>query len=332
MKKIWLDITNTPHVNVLLPIIKEIKKNNTVIITARNFSETIPLLINNGINPIILGKYKGKSRIFKVLGLLNRLAELYFKIPDFDVSISLGGNYTSTISWLRNKKSIIFSDNDLSFKGLSFRLADYFIFPSYFNDEKVKLKYKISEKRIFKLDGFKEDIYIADYKPDPSFLDNLPFKEFITIRPENLKASYVPKNSKSLIPELFTSLKNENILFLPRYQEEKQYAFGYKNIFIPNEPLNGLDVCYYTKVMLTGAGTFAREAALMGTPAISFFPRKELLSVDRVLVDQKLMIHTRDINLILNHIRNAKKQFGIDNRSLRVKKQMLDFINSVLES
>ena len=41
-------------------------------------------------------------------------------------------------------------------------------------------------------------------------------------------------------------------------------------IFVPEGPLNGLDVCY-SDAVLTGAGTFAREAAILGTPAISFF-------------------------------------------------------------
>ena len=122
--------------------------------------------------------------------------------------------------------------------------------------------YGINENQIFKFDGFKEDIYIADYEPDPNFLDSLPFSEFITIRPENLKASYVPEDSVSIVPELFKTFKDENILFIPRYPEEKEYAKGYSNIFGLEGPQR-LDVVYYTKAMLTGAGTFAREAACL---------------------------------------------------------------------
>ena len=50
--KIWIDITNTPHVNVLLPIIRHLEKGHSLIITARNFSETLPLLRKNNIEPI----------------------------------------------------------------------------------------------------------------------------------------------------------------------------------------------------------------------------------------------------------------------------------------
>ena len=50
--------------------------------------------------------------------------------------------------------------------------------------------------------------------------------------------------------------------------------------FHPEEPLNGLDVCYYSKSVLTGAGTFAREAAF-GYLAVSF-SRRKTLTVDKI--------------------------------------------------
>ena len=54
------------------------------------------------------------------MGMASRLMELYKRIPEFDLSFSLGGNFTATNSWLRRKPSIIFSDNDISFKALAY--------------------------------------------------------------------------------------------------------------------------------------------------------------------------------------------------------------------
>ena len=131
--RIWIDITNTPHVIVLVPIIKHLEKKHELIITARDFSETVPLLKQKGIEAEVYGSYRGKSRINKVLGLFGRMVVLLFKVPRFDFALSLGGNYTATIAFLRGKKSIVFSDNDISFKYFSYRLGHYFIFPKYFN-------------------------------------------------------------------------------------------------------------------------------------------------------------------------------------------------------
>ncbi|MEZ5199002.1 MAG: DUF354 domain-containing protein [Bacteroidales bacterium] len=328
--KIWIDITNTPHVSVLMPIIRHLEKKHELIISARDFSETLPLLSKNGIEPIILGKHKGKSRLNKVMGLLYRMMDLLWKIPNFDIAISLGGNYTATISKLRRKPSIVFSDNDISYKTPAFRFGSYFIFPSYFKTDHLLKKYGVKNDQIFKFNGFKEDIYLAAYKPDPKFLNQLPFAEFITIRPENLKASYVPTNSTTIVPQLFKAFKNENILFLPRYPEEKIYAKDFNNIFIPDGPLKGLDVCYYTKAMLTGAGTFAREAALLGTPAVSFFPGKEFLTVDLIMQEKGWEFKSRDPKEIYTYVSKAHKSGSQQGRSKEVLDEVIGIIDDIL--
>jgi uncharacterized protein len=327
--RIWIDITNTPQIHVLIPIISHLEKNHEIIITARNFSETIPLLKAKNIDPIVLGEYNGKSRIRKALGFLVRLFALYSQIRQFDISLSLGGNYTATISWLNHKPSIVFSDNDISFKGLSYRLGTNFIFPSYFDTSTFFRKYGGKHKQINTFEGFKEDIYIADFTPNPAFLKQLPFKDFITIRPENLKASYVPVNSKTIVPELFQKFKNENILFLPRYIEERRYAIGYNNIFIPDRPLSGLDVCYFTKAILTGAGTFAREAALLGTPAVSFFPGN-YLAVDMEMIKRKWEFKSRNPDEIYDYVMKAKKRKINLEKSMIVKYNVLQIIDNIL--
>jgi uncharacterized protein len=328
--KIWIDITNTPHVNVLMPIIRHLEaKGHELIFTARDFSETLPLLKTHGIEPIVYGNHKGKSRVKKVIGLFNRMWSLLFKLPSFDLAFSLGGNYTSTIAWLRGKKSIVFSDNDISFKFFSFALGSYFIFPFYFKYQIIQEKYKLKDAQIKTFNGFKEDIYIADYQVDPNFLDQLPFKEFITIRPENLKASYVPKNSVTIVPQLFEEFKDENILFLPRYEEEKKYAEGFNNVWYPNKPLVGLDVCYHTKAMLTGAGTFAREAALLGVPAVSFFPSEIFLSVDVIMQEMGIEFKSRNPKEIKQYVEESTRNKASLQRSKKVLKDVLSIIDSI---
>lgn len=328
--RIWIDITNTPHVNVLMPIIRHLEKDHELIFTARDFSETLPLLKKNGITPIVYGNYKGKSRVKKMMGLLGRMWTMLFKLPKFDLALSLGGNYTSAIAFLRGKKSIVFSDNDISFKFFSFAMGSYFIFPYYFKYQKVQKKYRIKDAQIKTFNGFKEDIYIAEFEPDPAFLDQLPFRDFITIRPENLKASYVPKDSTTIVPQLFEVFKDKNILFLPRYEEEKKYAEGYANVWYPNGPLSGLDVCYYTQAMLTGAGTFAREAALLGVPAVSFFPSPVFLSVDEAMQELGIEFKSRDPQAIREYVATASRNDASTERSRKVQQEVFGIIDEII--
>ena len=329
--RIWIDITNTPHVNVLMPIIRHLEREHDLIFTARDFSETLPLLKKNGITPVVYGNYKGKNRLKKMMGLLGRLWTMLFKLPKFDLALSLGGNYTSAIAFLRRKKSIVFSDNDISFKFFSFAFGNYFIFPYYFKYQRIQKKYHIRDEQIKTFNGFKEDIYIAEFEPDPAFLDQLPFRDFITIRPENLKASYVPKDSTTIVPQLFEVFKDRNILFLPRYEEEKKYAEGYANVWYPKGPLPGLDVCYYTQAMLTGAGTFAREAALLGVPAVSFFPSPVFLSVDEAMQKLGIEFKSRDPQAIKDYVDSAQKTEASTERSKAVQQEVFDIIDGIIQ-
>ena len=114
--------------------------------------------------------------------------------------------------------------------------------------------------------------------------------------------------------------------------KKKAYARGYNNIFIPNKPLSGLDVCYYTKAMLTGAGTFAREAALLGTPAVSFFPGKIFLTVDKIMQDKGWEFKSRDVNEIYNYVINSKKRINQLEKSKIIKIEVMKIIDKIIEN
>lgn len=330
--KIWLDFTNTPHVNFFLPIIRHFEGEHDFVFTARDFSETLPLLEKNGIEYYLIGDHRGKSRIKKGFGLVYRIVNLVFQVPHFDISISVGGQNTTPVSTIRRKPSIIFSDNDTSYKWHSYKLGSHFIFPSYFDTNNLGIKYGVKESQVHTYNGFKEDIYIADYLPNSNFLKQLPFSDFITIRPENLKASYVPTDAKTIVPELFEIFKDENILFLPRYASERDYAIGYNNIFMPDGPLSGLDVCFYTKAMLTGAGSFAREAAILGTPAISFFPGKVFLTVDKIMQDYGWEFKSRIPEQIYDYVKSATKRPNQIERSKKVQIELFEIVQQIFDS
>jgi len=330
--KIWFDITNTPHVHFFAPLISHLKEKHEVFVTARDFSETIPLLKSYQIEYTLFGSHKGKSRIKKVLGLVGRVSKMLREVPQFDISFGIGGQNTTPVSAFRRKPAVVFTDNDTSYKWHSYKLGSHFVFPSYFEYEMVIKRFGVKRSRIHLYEGFKEDIYMAQYSPDPSFLEFLPFTDFITIRPENLKASYVPQNATSIVPALFEVFRDENILFLPRYKEERDYAQGYGNVFMPDGILPGKDVCYYTKAMLTGAGTFAREAALLGTPAVSFFPGKVFLTVDRIMQEKGWEFKSRNPQEIFEYVKNSKKRDAGLDRSKDVLSNLLQIIDTIIEN
>jgi len=329
--KIWFDITNSPHVHFFAPIIEHFDKKHEIIVTARDFSETLSLLDSYGIKYTSMGNHKGKSKVKKVTGLIRRVFSMIKDLPEFDISFGIGGQNTTPVCAIRRKPAVVFTDNDTSYKWHSYKLGSYFVFPTYFNYQNVMKKYKVKRNQIILYNGFKEDVYMANYTPNSSFLDEIPFKDFITIRPENLKANYVPRDAVTIVPKLFEVFKDENILFLPRYDEEKKYADGYENIYIPDGILSGKDVCYYTKAMLTGAGTFAREAALLGTPAVSFFPGT-FLTVDKVMQEKGWEFKSRDVSEIKQYVDFAKKEASRLKNSKVVLNELLKKVDKIIFS
>jgi len=307
MKKLWIDIINPSHAlffNALLSELDDYKIN----ITIRDRAETVDLVESFGIKGKIIGT-DYRDPLKKSVNMIFRTLDLAMRTPNFDAALSFENGMNVLVSKIRRKTSILYCDNDLKFfqKNGFFQnsetkiktLASYTIVPEacYENFKRV-----ISEDKLIRFNGYKEDIYIADHEPDSKFLDKLPFNEFVVIRPEALGSFYV-KEMQSIVPELLRLFTREgvNVVYLPREVEDVKYAKGF-DVFIPEKALNGLDLCHYADAFLTGSGTMAREAACMGVTAVSFFPSKTLLSVDQQLVDEGKIFHSRNVEAIIDHV------------------------------
>lgn len=312
--KYWLDITNTPQVHFLLAIKKLIStfdSSASFVMTSREFSETNKLLGSSKEveQYISVGSHYGSSYIRKAFGLLYQTNSIHKLKIDYDICLSCGSERAIWNAYFEHKKSIAFGDNDQARQWTHGFFADYGFYPICIPIEKLKRQgYK--GNKLFQYNGFKEDIYISQYSPDNGFLDKIPFADYIVVRPENIQANYIRKNNiQSIVPELLNKLSKAgyNIIYLPRYTTDKAYADGISNVFIPESPLNGLDVCYYANAVLTGAGTIAREAACLGTPAFSFYAGANLLTVDKQMIIDGKMFFSRDVDELISRVKFSRK-------------------------
>jgi len=334
-KVIWFDFNNVPHVNFLLPIIQKYEHEFDMIFSVRDFAETIGLFKKKINRPFIeAGTHQGGNKLKKILGVIKRFNVLKKNIPYFDVKISVGGDASSMLAKMRGKLSVTFDDNETSPNWRYAPFSDLAFWPSVI--DKKRLNKQFFKKNLYQYNGYKEDFYLADYEPNPAFLEQLPFKQYVVVRPENIKASYV-EGRQSIVPELLKELDaaGYNILFLPRYESDRDYAQGIQNIYIPNEAVNGLDACHYADAILTGAGTMAREAACLGVPSVSFFAGAHLLAVDQSMVDSGKMFYSRDVQQIMQFLNNSRHSFfterggGIADleRCKQVQQEILDVLD-----
>jgi len=269
------------------------------------------------------------NSFFKPFNLPYRYLKLFGKVPAFSISISFGNIYALSFSKFRKKPAVLFVDNDLALKSSGLWLekiykwcefhANYIILPECFFFGKYK-----GRKNIITYAGVKEDIYIANYHPCPKFLNNLPFSDYVVVRPEALFAAYVHEKHGS-VREILKKLTcvGINIVFLPRNDFDRAQAKGL-DVYIPEQSLNGLDLCWHAQAVLTGSGTLAREAACMGISAVSFFPH-QLLAVDEYFVREGRMFHSRDANDIAQYVAKhiGRKQSRSTKRSSDVRTDVI---------
>jgi len=335
--KVWFDITNTPHVHFLLGIRDALEENNTFeyIYTSRDFSETNKLLKQKiGDDFISIGGHAGKNKINKVVGLFKRFWQVSNAVKEYDISISNGSENAIWLSALKRKKTIAFGDNDTASQWTYAPFVDFAFFPNAIN-RSILNKQRLTDNKLYLYDGYKEDIYIAHYKPDSNFLSTLPFENYVIVRPENLMANYLRNNSvRSIVPALLKQLEKAgcNILYLPRYKQDFEYAQDIKNIYIPPTPINGLDACYFSQAVLTGAGTLAREAACMSVPAVSFYAGQQLLAVDQKMIKNGMIFYSRDPSKILQNVLRSKKEEPDFSRSRIAKEEVREKLEKVIDN
>lgn len=323
---IWIDLINPSDVQFFRSLISDLSKFE-IFITLRDRAETIDLATLFGINGERIG-VDYQDRLKKSLSVAYRTLQLQRYVNNFDYALSFEDGMSVAVSRFRKKTSLLFCDNDLKFlqkkslfQDLEMKIksfASYIIIPDSCSETFYT---NIKKEKIIAYPGYKEDVYISDFTPDPKFNSKIPFDNYVVLRPEALGSFYVKEN-KSIVTDLIKAFidQNINVVYLPRESEDVVLAKGY-DVYIPKTVLNGLDLCYHADAILTGSGTLAREAACMGNTAVSFFPSKTFLSVDKKLIDERKMLHSRDIEEIVNYVisrTNKTKKFDLE-RCKKVK-------------
>lgn len=322
--KIWIDMTNSPHVLFFEPIIKELKKKHKIIVTARDYQQTVPLLKQKKIPFIQLGKHHGKNMISKMFGYIHEVLiriKFILKIKP-DLTINHHGMYATMAAFLTGNKVVYIFDGD----GSTIQMSDILFANKSLCPE--ALPNKIFNKKLIKYPGIKEEVYLSNFKPNKSYPKKLGIKrKYILIRPEATTATYIKK--ANMLDKLITDIIKQNkydIVITPRTEQQRQYYKKFK-VIIPNQVIDGPNLIANSSLMISGGGTMNREAVVLGIPVITFFPNI-LLSVDKWLVKNNYMKSIK--NPTLKDIKETIKTTKKYKRSDKGKKFILKTINSML--
>lgn len=300
LNKIWIDLDNTPHVPFFSPIIKELEKAGfNVILTARDCQQTCGLADTYKLQYRCIGKHHGKNKLSKVVGLLNRSLRLLPTIIKERpvLAVSHGSRAQLLVAKMLGIKSVLIHDYEYV-KALAFFKPTYLVYPEVIPAASIHTNIAA----ILRYPGIKEDVYVPYFIPDVKIIKELGLvddKLIVTIRPPAVEAHYHNPKSEIIFEAVidFLSQKdNVQMVVLPRYQSQEQVIkrkwpelCANQKIIIPDHVFNGLDLMWFSDLVISGGGTMNREAAALGVPVYSIF-KGEIGAVDQYLVRQKRLI------------------------------------------
>jgi predicted glycosyltransferase len=335
--RIWIDLANSPHVPFFRVLIPEfVARGHQVEITARDFAQTVELATNAGMLLAVIGGHGGKRLSGKAGNLVGRAAALgkWAHGRGIDLAVSHNSYAQIAAAAALGIKSVTLMDYEHQpANHVAFRLASRVIVPRVFPASELR-RYGGGAKKVSRYDGTKEDAYLAEFAPDPSFPATLRALGvnaediLVVIRPPAHEALY-HRFENELFDELLTRLSNATgvkVLLLARNEAQKsEYAArGWSNLILPPKALDGANLIAAADLVISAGGTMNREAAALGVPAASIYAGK-WAALDEELVREGRMLRLSSREQI-ESLPLMKKESANPRAAIRVREEIVRLI------
>lgn len=282
--RIWIDLANSPHVPFFRALIPEFEKRGSdCFVTARDFAQTVELAEAAGLRPAVIGGHGGRALAGKAGNLIGRVATLIKWARDRDFDLALSHNSYAQVAAARalGIRSVTLMDYEHQpANHLAFRLASRVIVPRSFPEDALR-RCGAGARKVLRYEGTKEDVYLADFAPDPRFAETLnelgvkPRDVLVVVRPPARDALY-HRFENELFDELLGRLlarADVKVILLAR-NERQRAAYSERegaNLILPRVALDGANLVAAADMVISAGGTMNREAAALGVPAATIY-------------------------------------------------------------
>jgi len=317
-RRIWIDVDNSPHVPFFVPIIEELRKyGHEVILTARDAYQVRELLDLYGLPCKVVGRHYGKNRAAKILGTCIRAAQLIPRVfnQKVDLAVSHGSRAQMLCAFALEIPTLLILDYEY-IAMLGFIRPDWIFVPQMIPDSK-ELKPK---RQVLRYPGLKEDVYVPRLQLNPSVRIQLDFDQddiVVTVRPPATEAHYHNPEAEVLLDaalNFLTEAPDVRVILLPRNENQaktlrKDWGKWITNgkIVIPDHAVDGINLIWFSDLVVSGGGTMNREAAALGVPVYSIF-RGKIGAVDRHLQQEGRLILIESVEDIPKKIALKRRQ------------------------
>ncbi len=340
----------TPKQGTLLGYIGlELKRvGYEVLLTCREYEYTVGSLKRLGFNPLVIGKYVEGGSKHKVLADIERMKELLDVASEWgpDVLIAYPNPPAARIAFGLSIKYLALTDSPHSVipSRLSLPLSDVVIYPSAIPQEEIA-KFVTKYTKLVPYNGVDEIAWIIRSKPSLNYLVrelSLNPCSYVVIRPHEHLATYY--RGIKVDVDLIRLIKGINDLgltavVLPRYSIHEKLVTELReeglNVKMIKGGYDGVSLTYYALAVITGGASMAREAAILNTLGITYFPGD--LYVNNYLMSKGYpLIKSKTTDEILKHVSNALKsnyciRKDVDKVYERIRDEFEDPINTVIK-
>jgi uncharacterized protein len=198
---------------------------------------------------------------------------------------------------------------------MGFIRPDWIFVPQMIPDSK-----ELNPKRqVLRYPGLKEDVYVPRLQLNPSVGNQLGFDEddiVVTVRPPATEAHYHNPEAEVLLDatlNFLTHAPEVRVILLPRNETQartlreawEKWITNHK-IVIPEHAVDGINLIWFSDLVVSGGGTMNREAAALGVPVYSIF-RGKIGAVDRHLQQEGRLI-------LIESVEDIRKKIDLKQR------------------
>lgn len=306
--KIWIDFSNSPHPLLFAPVARRLAElGHEVGITARDNAQTVELTLQRWPQASIVGGESPASRAGKAKAIAARVRALARWARAFSPDVALSHNSYAQILAARALGLKVVTAMDYEGQPanhLAFRLAHTVLAPEALRGSAIASQ-GASGRRVRFYPGFKEELYLGDFRPDPTVTASLGFADggspLVVIRTPPSRATY-HRFGNPLFAVTLERLGTAEVrcVALVRHAEQRSAiaALGLSSIVVPDRAVDSRSLMYHADLVVGAGGTMTREAALMAVPTYSVFAGEQP-AVDRALERQGRLRRLQDADELL---------------------------------
>jgi uncharacterized protein len=337
--RVWIDLTNSPHVLVMRPVIERLRADgHEVRVTARDFAQTIELCERLGLAHTQIGHHRGGRLGAKAAGLASRSAALvrwaraeqrgHGAHPPrrFDIALGHGSNdVTVAAAVLRIPSATMFDYEWATVQhNVNCRLARAVVVPDAIPPQRLERYGAKGKVRAY--EGLKEEYYLADFEPDDAVLDELGLdstRTIVVVRTPPVVSLY-HRFENDLFARVLRRLSaaaaedGTQVVVLPRVASQREELARVPGFVVPEHAVDAQSLIAHADLVISAGGTMNREAVALGTPVYTTFQGR-MGAVDERLIDERrlrMLTAAEDLDLGKRTLANVAPRVRRDPRVL----------------